>query len=268
MPSTPSSKSKSSSSATFIPFEFTRAFESRLDWTPFLEELEGPSSRDTKVPPAGEQGDESEGESTVVDYPLAHSTGLVEVIRDDEDHIDLEAEEAAYRAFDLDDSDASALGLSSRNSRPKLLDCGPRPRPPSSIFSHDIWVGENSDAEKDSSFARGVRIVGWTSVGDKRGGAYVVYDCAIFTRASTTIHVHKRYSAFLSLYTSLLSPSSHLSSSARKHIQPLPPRTALARFRPGFLESRRKALQGWLSSVLLHPEIGCCSVVREWVMAG
>lgn len=76
-----------------------------------------------------------------------------------------------------DESDSSALGLATRNNRQKFT-VGPpppssRPRPPSSIFSHDIWVGENGEAEKDGSFARGVRIVGWTSVGDKRGGAYV-----------------------------------------------------------------------------------------------
>lgn len=40
------------------------------------------------------------------------------------------------------------------------------------MFSNDIWIG--STPEESNLFARGVRINGWTSVGDKKqGGAYV-----------------------------------------------------------------------------------------------
>ena len=42
---------------------------------------------------------------------------------------------------------------------------------PPSIFSNDIWLGDNSGAS--SLFAREVEIRGWTSVGDKLGGAYI-----------------------------------------------------------------------------------------------
>ena len=42
---------------------------------------------------------------------------------------------------------------------------------PPSIFSNDIWLGDNSGAS--GLFAREVEIRGWTSVGDKLGGAYV-----------------------------------------------------------------------------------------------
>ena len=68
-----------------------------------------------------------------------------------------------------------------------------------------------------------MEIPGWTSVGDRRGGAYVgafvprrlnfaynkklmvcqVYDCAIKTKEGTVIHALKRYSAFAQLYTRL-----------------------------------------------------------------
>ena len=41
-----------------------------------------------------------------------------------------------------------------------------------------------------------------------------VYDCAILTTQGTTIHVHKRYSAFLALHTALTSPFSPLSPSS------------------------------------------------------
>lgn len=158
----------------------------------------------------------------------------------------------------------------------------PHVRAPSSIFSNDIWVDEQGRPEKDKSFARDVRIVGWTSVGDKQGGAYVgaltptlstcqspdytlVYDCAIITTAGTTIHVHKRYSAFALLYSTL---HHTLPSSVRSQLPPLPPRAPWAKYRPGFLEKRRRALQAWLSGVLLHPEIGGCAAARDWVVKG
>lgn len=40
-------------------------------------------------------------QETSYEYPLENCSGLVEVIREDEDHIDVEEEERAYRAFDL-----------------------------------------------------------------------------------------------------------------------------------------------------------------------
>lgn len=93
----------------------------------------------------------------------------------------------------------------------------------------------------------------------------LVYDCAIITTAGTTIHVHKRYSAFALLYSNL---HHTLPSSVRSQLPPLPPRAPWAKYRPGFLEKRRRALQAWLSGVLLHPEIGGCAAARDWVVKG
>ena len=47
----------------------------------------------------------------------------------------------------------------------------PRERRPPSLFSNEIWYGENEDEAR--AFARDVSIVGWSNVGDKLGGAYV-----------------------------------------------------------------------------------------------
>ena len=54
--------------------------------------------------------------------------------------------------------------------RARSPELGKRNSPPS-IFSNDIWLGDNSGAS--SLFAREVEIRGWTSVGDKLGGAYI-----------------------------------------------------------------------------------------------
>ncbi|KAL4066107.1 Phox homologous domain-containing protein [Scleroderma yunnanense] len=134
-------------------------------------------------------------------------------------------------------------------------------RRPSSIFSHDIWLGDHSG--QSSTFSRDVRIGGWTNVGDQLGGAFVVYDCAIRTKEGTTIHAHKRYSAFVELYHTL---KCTLPRHLLHFIPPLPPKSPFARYRPAFLDRRRLQLQYWLSSVLLHPEIGACQAVRYWVM--
>lgn len=83
------------------------------------------------------------------------------------------------------------------------------------------------------------------------------------TAQHTTIHAHKRYSAFAELHRAL---AHALPRALRAHVPPLPPKAPLARFRPAFLDRRRRMLQHWLSAVLLHPDIGGCAVVRRWIM--
>lgn len=152
------------------------------------------------------------------------------------------------------------------------------------------------------AFARDVKISGWTSVGDKLGGAYIgayhaqiilcqfiakdivpVYDCAINTKEGTIIHAHKRYSEFAELHSMLRHtlPVGFRSFTFRalelhltwiqyhqlNFLPPLPPKSPLARFRPTFIDRRRRLLQYWLASVLLHPEIGGSEPVRVWVMS-
>lgn len=39
-----------------------------------------------------------------------------------------------------------------------------------------------------------------------------------------------------------------------------------AKFRPSFLERRRKHLSFWLATILLHSEMGGSGVVRAWIL--
>ncbi|EAU86527.1 hypothetical protein CC1G_10249 [Coprinopsis cinerea okayama7 len=149
------------------------------------------------------------------------------------------------------------------------------PRPAESIFSADIYLGDNRGG---GSFATDVKISGWTTVaGDKvpslekgRGltglgsGAYVVYDCVVTTKENTTFHFLKRYTAFEDLEYALRKT---LPPVLRPAIPKLPPKAPFARFRPAFLDKRRQHLQFWLARVLLHPEIGQSEAVKRWVMA-
>ncbi|KAI1785171.1 Phox-like protein [Ganoderma leucocontextum] len=171
------------------------------------------------------------------------------------DRIDVEEEARFY-----DDISASTIGQDSypygQPGSPHRSSVEGR-----SIFSNDIWLGDNCG--ESNAFARAVDIPGWSSVGDKRGGAYVVYDCVIKTKEGTAIHALKRYSSFAQLYARLRAT---LPSSQQPFIPSLPPKFPLAKFRPTFLDHRRRLLQHWLCAILLHPEIGGCQAVREWVV--
>jgi len=181
--------------------------------------------------------------------PFENARGLVVVIPD---KIDIEEEARLYD--ELCDSPIDPRSAQRRSPPPSMRDTN-------SVFSRDIWLGDNSG--ESLGFARGVEIVGWTNVGDKLGGAYVVYDCAIKTKEGTVIHVHKRYSGFAQLYARLRAT---LPEGQLHFVPTLPPKYPLAKFRPAFLDRRRRLLEHWLSSVMLHPDIGGCQAVREWVM--
>jgi len=184
--------------------------------------------------------------SPPITHPFQNTTGLLVVIPDD--GIDVEEESRFYDELCDEPDAASRASIRFSQSAP-------------SVFSHDIWLGDNSGESR--TFARDVQINGWTNVGDRPGGAYVVYDCVIRTKESTTIHTHKRYSAFVELYKALRrSLPPHL----QHFVLELPPKSPLSRYRPAFLDDRRRRLQHWLSTVLLQPEIGSCQAVRWWVM--
>ncbi|KAF7419192.1 hypothetical protein PC9H_001778 [Pleurotus ostreatus] len=181
------------------------------------------------------------------------SNHLLEIIPN---RIDVREEARLYDELCEDDDSDGGTPTGPRGSRSSSPDVAP------SLFSREsIWLQDHSG--ESAAFAQDVEISGWTSVGDRKGGAYVVYDCSIKTKEGTVIHAHKRYSAFEELETALrLSLPRNLQAS----VPDLPPKAPLSKYRPVFLERRRQLLQHWLSSVLLHPEIGACKAVRLWVM--
>jgi len=89
-----------------------------------------------------------------------------------------------------------------------------------------------------------------------------VYDCAIQTKEGTTIHVLKRYSAFLHLQEELEKAVPDI----RAVLPAFPAKNTFAKYRPAFLEKRRRRLQSWLAAVLLHPTFGGLPEVRKWVI--
>ncbi|THU80265.1 hypothetical protein K435DRAFT_503663 [Dendrothele bispora CBS 962.96] len=183
-------------------------------------------------------------------HPFASTTSRLEIIPN---KIDVEEESRLYDELCWDE-DRHNERINGRPSSPTIAP---------SVFSGDgIWLGDNCG--ESLAFARDVKISGWTNVGDKvKGGAYIVYDCVIKTKEGTVIHAHKRYNAFVDLENSLRRT---LPRHQQRYVPELPPKAPLARYRPAFLDQRRRQLEYWLSSVLLHPDVGGCKAVRLWVM--
>lgn len=69
-----------------------------------------------------------------------------------------------------DEDDESYLQIMKRHET-RMSQRSFRNTAPPSILSNDIWLGDNSGSS--GLFAREVEIRGWTSVGDKLGGAYI-----------------------------------------------------------------------------------------------
>jgi len=215
-----------------------------------------------------------------LEHPFENSKDLLVVLPNDATDVSLETRlhgdhREALRSDDDDDNylqilkrhETRMLQRSTSHSSFRSPDLGAnspeldKHNAPPSIFSNDIWLCDNSGAF--SLFAREVEIRGWTSVGDKLAGAYIVYECVVRTKEGTAIHVHKRYNEFEELSNAL-----HRTLPRQQHriIPPLPPKTSLAKYRSAFLEKRRRMLQHWLSSVLLHPDLGGCQAVRSWLL--
>ncbi|KAG8699174.1 hypothetical protein FRC08_005459 [Ceratobasidium sp. 394] len=219
-----------------------------------------PASRSTNSLPSGpsdsqpKQNDILAGSESEPTHPFAQSSGLVQIIRPTVKDL-IEEEANFWDEFTTDDGNRSGANTSGRVSPPGSA-------ANRSVFSNDIWLDDNC-GNADRTFARDVQLVGWANVGDNISTGYVVYDCAIRTKEGITIHLHKRYSSFVKLNDALRRT---LPPDVIHNIPALPSKNALAKYRPAFLDSRRRKLQTWLAAVLMHPDIGGCQAVRQWVL--
>ncbi|KAG6865450.1 hypothetical protein C0991_002373 [Blastosporella zonata] len=147
---------------------------------------------------------------STIQHPFANSKSQLEIIPSG---IDVEEESRLYDAL-TNDPDTDAQSIHSIAS----FQAGPP-----SVFSKDIWLGDNSGSRDTLAFAQDVRIAGWTSVGDKPEGSYIVYDCVIRTKEGTTIHAHKRYSDFDELEFALQSTLPVIHAPLHTRSDPDPP---------------------------------------------
>ncbi|PGH33437.1 hypothetical protein GX50_03744 [[Emmonsia] crescens] len=137
------------------------------------------------------------------------------------------------------------------------LDAAPRR---SLIRLEDHTEDPANDASK-GLWARSVTIDDYIVVrGSKSGiGAYVVWICNIQTLEGGSMVVRMRYSEFDDLRSKLAAAFPH----AKTALPQLPPKSAIFKFSPKFLETRRLGLAYFLNCVLLNPEFSGSPVLKE-----
>ena len=93
-------------------------------------------------------------------------------------------------------------------------------------------------------------------------GAYVVYNCNVQTLDGGPLRIRKRYSEFDELRCKLIKA---FPQSTKSSLPPLPPKSAIYKFRPKFLEKRRESLAYFLNCVMLNPDYAGSSIIKDFI---
>lgn len=93
-------------------------------------------------------------------------------------------------------------------------------------------------------------------------GDYVVWNCHVQTLDGGPMVIRKRYSEFDELRRDLVKT---FPNSTKKSLPPLPPKSAIYKFRPQFLEKRRQGLAYFLTCVMLSPEYASSAAVKGFI---
>ncbi|KAK9249507.1 Phox homologous domain-containing protein [Lipomyces tetrasporus] len=112
------------------------------------------------------------------------------------------------------------------------------------MWARSAWVGDYS-------------IVAGTG----KAGAYVTWLCVIETVEGRTIRFRKRYSEFCQLQNAISDEFPLL----RAAIPGLPPKSIISKFRPAFLEERRRGLEYFMACIVLNPVFAGSTVVKDFI---
>ena len=93
-------------------------------------------------------------------------------------------------------------------------------------------------------------------------GAYVVWICEVETLDGNPMTIRKRYSEFDDLRNRLLKA---FPDSTDTSLPPLPPKSAIYKFKPKFLEKRRQGLAYFLNCVMLSPQYASSIIVKDFI---
>lgn len=96
-------------------------------------------------------------------------------------------------------------------------------------------------------------------------GAYVVWICKVETLDGSPMIIRKRYSEFDELRNNLLRA---FPDSTDTSLPALPPKSAIYKFKPKFLEKRRAGLAYFLNCVMLSPQYASSIIVKEFICRG
>lgn len=123
---------------------------------------------------------------------------------------------------------------------------------------------EEATRAHNQLWARSITIDDYVVVQGSTGGigAYVVWICRVETLDGSPMTVRKRYSEFDDLRNKLLRA---FPDSTTKSLPPLPPKSAIYKFRPKFLERRRQGLAYFLNCVMLSPQYASSVIVKDFI---
>jgi hypothetical protein len=121
-------------------------------------------------------------------------------------------------------------------------------------------------ASRSGLWAKAITIDDYVIVrGNPTGiGAYIVWNCKVDTLDGGPMIIRKRYSEFDELREKL---TRAFPQSTKSSLPPLPPKSAIYKFRPKFLEKRREGLAYFLNCVMLNPDYAGSTIVKEFIFS-
>ncbi|KAJ2521870.1 hypothetical protein H4217_001120 [Coemansia sp. RSA 1939] len=125
-------------------------------------------------------------------------------------------------------------------------------------FSHS-----SSLPRQPQTFVDDVRIIGWVTRG--RGlDVHTEFKVVVHLTRGDNLTVMRRYTDF-EILRDVICERYH---TFRKRVPHLPRKKAFGKFEDSFLKKRENGLQFFLAYVMLHPVIGCSTVIRQWIEGG
>lgn len=125
---------------------------------------------------------------------------------------------------------------------------------------------DTSDDDRNSAcWAKSVEITDYIFVNGSNTniGAFIVWNIRVETLNGSFMNIRKRYSEFDDFRRKLTQSFPNF----RAAVPELPPKSALFKFRPKFLEKRRAGLQYFLNCILLNPEFSGSPVLKDFLFA-
>ncbi|KAK1247263.1 hypothetical protein MKX07_002172 [Trichoderma sp. CBMAI-0711] len=135
-----------------------------------------------------------------------------------------------------------------------------------SILPITLRDNDTSDDDRNSAcWAKSVEITDYIVVNGSNTniGAFVVWNVRVETLSGSFMNIRKRYSEFDDFRQKLTSSFPNFKAA----VPELPPKSAIFKFRPKFLEKRRAGLQYFLNCIMLNPEFSGSPVLKDFLFA-
>ncbi|KAJ2665789.1 hypothetical protein IW148_001548 [Coemansia sp. RSA 1199] len=132
---------------------------------------------------------------------------------------------------------------------------------PTPLHAHTLQLLDAPQSLNERrTFVDDVRIIGWVTRGSGLD-VHTEFKVVVHLSRGENLTVMRRYTDFEVLYDVLCERYGAFS----KRIPRLPRKKAFGKFEDRFLKKRESGLQFFLAYVMLHPVIGCSTVIKQWL---